>query len=118
MPTKRRWHDNKDRFKSICQSLGSKIARLAEVEDALTAVSLPYDLTITTKHPIKALTLQTKQLNGKIMMLIIAAGGDGTINEVINGLAASCWSLGQPCRSGSLPIGTANDFSDLDRSPP
>ena len=39
--------------------------------------------------------------------LVLAAGGDGTINEVVNGLARSEW---QP-RLGVIPIGTANDFA-------
>jgi YegS/Rv2252/BmrU family lipid kinase len=39
--------------------------------------------------------------------LVIAAGGDGTINEVVNGLARA---KHQP-RLGILPFGTANDFA-------
>ena len=39
--------------------------------------------------------------------LVIAAGGDGTLNEVVNGLAASA---ARP-RLGVLPMGTANDFA-------
>ncbi|HET7459396.1 MAG TPA: YegS/Rv2252/BmrU family lipid kinase [Gemmatimonadaceae bacterium] len=36
---------------------------------------------------------------------VIAAGGDGTVNEVLNGLAESDVPL------GILPVGTANDFA-------
>jgi lipid kinase YegS len=39
--------------------------------------------------------------------LIVAAGGDGTVNEVVNGIARARW---QP-RLAILPIGTANDFA-------
>jgi diacylglycerol kinase (ATP) len=38
---------------------------------------------------------------------IIAAGGDGTLNEVINGVAAEPARV----RLGLLPIGTGNDFA-------
>jgi diacylglycerol kinase (ATP) len=39
--------------------------------------------------------------------LIVAAGGDGTLNEVVNGLAAD---FGR-ARLGLLPFGTGNDFA-------
>ncbi len=39
--------------------------------------------------------------------LVIAAGGDGTIHEVVNGIAGEDW---QP-RLGIVPAGTANDFA-------
>ncbi|HEX6939381.1 MAG TPA: YegS/Rv2252/BmrU family lipid kinase [Longimicrobiales bacterium] len=39
--------------------------------------------------------------------LVIAAGGDGTVNEVVNGIGR----LRRPPRLGILPIGTANDFA-------
>jgi diacylglycerol kinase (ATP) len=38
---------------------------------------------------------------------IIAAGGDGTLNEVINGLARDAGKV----RVGLLPLGTGNDFA-------
>ncbi|MGH7467287.1 MAG: diacylglycerol/lipid kinase family protein [Longimicrobiales bacterium] len=45
--------------------------------------------------------------------LVLAAGGDGTINEVVNGMARCGW---QP-RLGIVPIGTANDFAHTLRLP-
>lgn len=38
---------------------------------------------------------------------VVAAGGDGTLNEVVNGLMQSK----APCRLGLLPLGTGNDFA-------
>lgn len=39
--------------------------------------------------------------------LIVAAGGDGTLNEVINGLAP----LEERPNLGVIPVGTTNDFA-------
>lgn len=41
---------------------------------------------------------------------IIAAGGDGTVNEVLNGLATAEDGL-EKCRLGILPLGTINVFA-------
>jgi len=40
--------------------------------------------------------------------LVIAAGGDGTINEVVNGIVQDA---GHRPRLGIIPLGTANDFA-------
>lgn len=39
--------------------------------------------------------------------LLVAAGGDGTVNQVVTALAESA----SPTRLGVLPLGTANDFA-------
>lgn len=40
---------------------------------------------------------------------IVAAGGDGTLNEVLNGIVDSCGL--DSCRLGVLPLGTVNVFA-------
>ena len=42
--------------------------------------------------------------------LLVAAGGDGTLNEVVNGIASAPGGLAA-CTLGILPIGTGNDFA-------
>lgn len=42
---------------------------------------------------------------------IIAAGGDGTVNEVLNGVLAASSGDGSPVPIGIIPLGTANDFA-------
>lgn len=48
-----------------------------------------------------------RQALEKGVELVVAAGGDGTLNEVVNGLAAD---FGR-ARLGLLPLGTGNDFA-------
>lgn len=45
--------------------------------------------------------------------VIVAAGGDGTIHEVVNGLA----TIAHPPKLGILPAGTTNDFARALRIP-
>jgi diacylglycerol kinase (ATP) len=49
--------------------------------------------------------LMSRRAVGEGIKKIVAAGGDGTINEVVNGLAGSAATL------GLLPIGTVNVFA-------
>lgn len=41
--------------------------------------------------------------------IVVAAGGDGTLNEVINGIAAAAENV----RVGLVPLGTGNDFARM-----
>lgn len=59
----------------------------------------------TTAHPGAALQRARRALEDGCE-LVVAAGGDGTINEVVNGLSAN-W---QQARLGIIPLGTGNDF--------
>ena len=42
--------------------------------------------------------------------IVVAAGGDGTLNEVVNGIASVDQAL-STCALGLLPLGTGNDFA-------
>ena len=82
--------------------------RMSEVEQALKDAKVDYDLEVTTR-PQEGITLAEAAVkNG--FEAVVAAGGDGTINEVINGILRAAPD-GPTVPFGVLPIGTANDFN-------
>lgn len=64
---------------------------------------VPFDLHVTT-FPDEAREVAGEAR--KKYPIIIAAGGDGTVNEVVNGLSGSDSAL------GILPLGSGNDFAN------
>ncbi len=86
-------------------------ARLPEAESALKSAGVDFDLVIS-ERPGHLIEL-AKQAARQGFSPIIAAGGDGTIGEVVNGLAHAVKSekdlLGP---LGILPLGSANDLVD------
>ena len=85
-------------------------SRVAEVRAAFTAVSLNPDI-IQTEKPGEAIGLAETAVD-QGYDVVVAAGGDGTLSEVANGLLRAA-GTGQTVPFGILPIGTANDFSDM-----
>ncbi|MCE9526662.1 MAG: diacylglycerol kinase family lipid kinase [Planctomycetales bacterium] len=75
--------------------------QLAEQLQRLTGLTIA-----KTKEPGDARRLAKEAVESSYD-LVVAAGGDGTINEVLNGLATN---FGQ-ATFGILPLGTANDFA-------
>ncbi len=84
------------------------------LEKALHNAGLEFDLFETKgKGDATALARQAKQQDAEV---VLSVGGDGTINEVVNGLmqAANAETLGTETPAGLLavlPIGTGNDFA-------
>jgi diacylglycerol kinase (ATP) len=73
------------------------VARMKRLPDA--------EIRLTNKPGSAARLAKTALRRGS--ELIIAAGGDGTLNEVINGIGEN---LGGAC-VGLIPLGTGNDFA-------
>lgn len=84
--------------------------RSAAVHDALSAAGLNYDLTVVSRPGQGKEEAQAAAANR--YDAVVAAGGDGTVNEIVNGLLVVA---GQEvtCPLGILPLGTGNDFSDM-----
>ena len=66
---------------------GRAAARIQPLLQELDAVHIPYDL-VRTGSPGQAVVL-AQESRSEGYRAVIAAGGDGTINEIINGLAVS-----------------------------
>jgi diacylglycerol kinase (ATP) len=81
----------------------------AEIERELTARGLPFTLT-ETERPWHAAELAREAARAGARV-VVAAGGDGTIHEVANGLLEAA-SEHRPML-GVVPVGTGNDFAKL-----
>lgn len=88
---------------------GGRAGRMgARIERELRGRGLPVDV-VLTRHQGHATELAAEAAGA--FGLVVAAGGDGTVHEVANGLL----SVGGEPRAGMavLPIGTGNDFVKL-----
>jgi YegS/Rv2252/BmrU family lipid kinase len=82
--------------------------RTNSVRDALSEANLQYEVAIPGyRGESERLAASASGFDA-----VIAAGGDGTVNEVVNGLLATCGD-GPSKPLGILPLGTGNDFSDM-----
>jgi diacylglycerol kinase (ATP) len=88
---------------------GSAGKKLPQVQSLLAATGFEYDL-VLTEGPGHAQTLaQQAAVSGR--KLVVAAGGDGTVNETINGLMRSNGNGNGRPALGVLPVGRGNDFA-------
>jgi diacylglycerol kinase (ATP) len=84
-------------------------ARWPQAEAALKAAGVDFELVVSQhKGAIVGLAEQAARAG---FSPIIAAGGDGTIGETINGMARAAGSMDRPLGPfGILPLGSANDL--------
>ena len=86
---------------------GSSRSRIRQAEMFFRKHKFPFSL-FTTEHPGHARELAEEATTRKVDRIIVL-GGDGTVNEVVDGI------LGSGCRQipriGIIPSGCANDFS-------
>jgi diacylglycerol kinase (ATP) len=88
---------------------GESIKSLPQVEELLKKNGIQYDLAIT-ERPLHGVDL-TQQAIADGYDVIIAAGGDGTANEVINGFMRARSNGKVKAAMGIIPIGRGNDFA-------
>ena len=88
---------------------GNGLQALPQIEQLFTHSGVSFDL-VRTEHPGHGIEL-TRQAVKEGYEVIVAAGGDGTVNEVINGLMERKQE-GMPVPPlGVLCVGRGNDFS-------
>ena len=86
------------------------LKRKPEVEKVFQHAGIEYDLAVSERagHPIELAAEALKQGYNPI----IAAGGDSTYNEVVNGIIQGSQSGAIDVNFGILPLGTANDLAN------
>lgn len=96
---------NKDYFFIVNPAAGKgrKLETISLIEEFFQNRNLGFEI-VLTKAPKEA-TEMAKKAAGEGYRTIVAVGGDGTVNEVINGIVETKSIL------GIIPIGSGNDFS-------
>jgi len=87
---------------------GATGKRIPEIQQALNELGLNYNLTLTERPWHAAELAREAIVDG--YDVIVAVGGDGTVNEIVNGIL-SCQdkNIGDAVL-GVLPVGRGNDF--------
>ena len=81
------------------------------ITQALTRVGVEFDL-VETEAGGHGMELALEACH-EGYTTIVAAGGDGTISEVMNGMAQVTDAMDPVGKLGIIPIGTGNDFADM-----
>ena len=82
---------------------------IPEIESRLKGHGLEFDL-LCTERAWHAADLAEEAIAAGVDA-VVAAGGDGTANEVLNGLMRARQAGREPCAMGILSIGRGNDFA-------
>ena len=88
---------------------GNGIHMRPRIEENLTRLGLDYTL-VLTEYPEHATSL-ARQALADGFDVIVASGGDGTVNEVINGIMTSGENKKESTILAVIPVGRGNDFA-------
>jgi len=101
---------NKERWLFVVNSMAGRGKTGRILSDLITSLNnLGFDYEVeVTKAPLHAVTLVCEYVK-KGFRRIIAVGGDGTVNEVVNGIMKS--KKVDEIKFGVIPEGGGNDFA-------
>lgn len=85
--------------------------RWGRLEKLLQAYRVNYEVLLTA-GPGHAMTIAEEAAQSGRYGIIVAGGGDGTLNEVVNGLCRAA-DDGETMPLGIFPIGSGNDFAGV-----
>lgn len=95
------------RAQKTCVILNPSAGSIISVDQIATALRVLGDYTLKISPKRHAVERLARDAIRSGCEMIVSAGGDGTLNEVVNGIAASVDQV----RIGVLPLGTGNDFA-------
>jgi diacylglycerol kinase (ATP) len=78
------------------------------IEGWLPSTGIPYEVAMTTR-PLEATAMAERAVRDS-RPVIVAVGGDGTLNEVVNGFFHNGAPIPTTSRLAMLPLGTGGDF--------
>jgi diacylglycerol kinase (ATP) len=102
-----------DRHKIIVNPVsgrGEGKADIPRAESLLRTLGVPFDL-VCTERPMHAAAL-ARAAAAEGYGVVVAMGGDGTANEVLNGLMQARLEGSGTAAMGILAVGRGNDFAD------
>jgi diacylglycerol kinase family enzyme len=88
---------------------GAAKKAMPEIQAILDGLGIEYDLKYT-QYPGHGIRLAEEAFGGDYHA-VVAAGGDGTVNEVINGMMKAENGVPDFPHLAVLPVGRGNDFS-------
>jgi YegS/Rv2252/BmrU family lipid kinase len=87
---------------------GRTAKRWLQVQERLRDAGLDFEAALTTR-PHEAIEIARRAVRASVPV-VVAAGGDGTVNEVANGFFDTGKVLATKSVLGVLPLGTGGDF--------
>src|SRR2546421_6331038 len=87
----------------------------AAIEAWLSSSGLPYEVAMTTR-PLEATEIAQRAVR-ESRPVVVAVGGDGTLNEVLNGFFRNGAPIPTTSKLAMVPLGTGGDFRRTLRIP-